>query len=296
MDEKRIAQVEEIDGRTVRLTTDEGTQDFRVPIRTFWLDAVSLTLVNRMSGVDGAHPDQRKLNRHITGAARMKDTSICVIGDLETRSKSIELSIHPVTESEHKAAIEREAARIARGGETDEWNSFQYNDALLCFQAADWEIPLTASWWIQLNIPESIFEYLWTDVKKQAVSTLHFGVTFRNLYCDDDFSPPSQPVNWFLRPSIRDGDTRIPELAQGTISALSYKNDTARVAGEDEATEEDADDVEPQATDIDEAARRHDETLQALALLSQSIHQIGKIARSAAWVVAIAILLSAFIP
>jgi|GEM_PF-3515968 len=240
MDERVTVSVERVDERTVRLTTDEGSEDFEVHP-----DCLEIT-VESLRGQEGLGP---RPYRKIFG------TGICppiaVIGAPATTATSIRVSLVAATTAENEASL-----------------SFMW-------EAHQWPL-----WFVQLQIPQSIFDSLWIEGKAGTVDSLSVRVLFVNLYG----SKSRDWHDWFLCPAYPEkkfDSFSFGEHATGHVQYLFYQTFPKTTSSAVHLSKQGVDGPHDLAAE-ELSERRHQEIVKALYDLSQSVQQTSPQGRGAA--------------
>lgn len=304
MEESKAVQLVEENGG-LKFTDEDGkTTQYRQELhRRIYVEARSLSLGDSIEDDDESATAQWTTRSAIHGSAVLEDRSISVIGNPESKTKRIALEIRPESVESHAKSVDR-AQRHQKEHFTKEIlpgveRVLGFYDANLYYFPADFEIGNESYWTLVLRIAEETFNELAEAVLLKRLIQFKVSAIMRGAYIQahHEYVPFSMKIDWFLRPhQDNDGNVdldRLPEQAFGKIDSWNTKY----------ATVELPETVEPEPTvttdaDVNDEPRKASDaenTLAALERITAAVTSLGTKVISAAWLLAIALVIVAFI-
>lgn len=183
MTDREQIKLEESNGVLTATYDDGKTEEFCEPIRSLSIEAKDLQITHsfdwnakeiRLGRSDSAIVGQGLLS---------KGDALCVIGKKHTKSEEISLSIRPADFNSH---LDLEDPPI---------------NASLSFNESDWEIGNDSVWWVDLYMPNALFDELTSLVNKRKLESLSIRLKSKEfLVRSFDFhTPPSGRITWYIK-------------------------------------------------------------------------------------------------
>lgn len=294
-EEKTAVKVKSEDDRKLVIETAEGKEEtyYLNPIRTMYLRVEQLQVVKSFSSHDGwafwhrvlrdqgaPEPPMEpapELTAAVSGTAVLEAGRIGIIGAPGSKARVFRIAIMPGDEGEQDAR--------------DKWAQEHGKQPFgqlttVGFTRHDWEIGNDDEWFIQCEVSAGTMETIASAVSSGALREARIGLQLRDIYTDDDWSPPSCSTDWFLRPSKGDNSIDSPESAYGAVSSLVLALEAIDLRPQAEAVPESCEDapteVEPHPT------------VAGLAAVGAGIKSLRDTVKWVGGLIALALLMLAF--
>lgn len=199
MDKKEPLNVKSEKGRELVVEIDGKDKTFYLnPIRTMWLDVEVATLyigANSHVAIDYetlAIEDKEPYRLdppapRINGTASLGRSSIAVIGNKQSRTSTLHISLH---EYDFERDLESKAEQGLPTAKT----------AHLFYAERDWEIGNKEGWELSFYVEKPLLLQLQEAISTKRAKAIKLGIRFSRIYSDDDWAPPSGNPDWFARP------------------------------------------------------------------------------------------------
>jgi hypothetical protein len=153
--------------------------------------------------------------RRIRGTARLEDRGLSVVGDPESKTRTLVMSF--------EASDWRPKHEPVSDGELGLAFSSVLGGATLGFNRRDWEIGNDDEWWSACYLPKPFVEQIEASIASGQLTGVRVGLALRGLYSDEgDWAPVSDRSNLFIRPNREDNDIGNPDLAIGFVSSIAF--------------------------------------------------------------------------
>lgn len=218
-----------------------------------------------------------ELTTTVSGTAVLEAGRIGIVGAPESTTRVIRLAFMPVDEGEQEAREKwaQEHGKQPLGQLTT-----------VGFTRRDWEIGNDDQWFIQCEVSADTMEAITSSVSSGALREARIGLQLRDIYTDDDWSPPSCSTDWFLRPGKGDNSIDSPEFAYGAVSSLVLSLESVDLRPQPEAEPEPREDA---PTEVEP-----DPGVAGLAAVGERIESLRKTVKWVGGLIALALLVLAF--
>jgi hypothetical protein len=197
MDDKTSNDRRTEEGQLTWTSPDGVKHEFRMSSRVMYLDVVEVWQSNSLPyQEDGAEP--KPLTRSIRGKAVMEDRSIQVIGEPETKSKTLVVTIGEMAPSD----VQR-------------YQSGELRAVSLSYNKSDWEIGNESEWWVQIYLPSPQIQPIRDAIESGKLTKLSLGLRLQNAYVTDYYAPISLSIDWYLN-----SGEYVADLASGSVFSL----------------------------------------------------------------------------
>ena len=168
------------------------------------------------NGDSDAQPAQVASRQFVRGFATLGDKGISVIGNPNNWTRRLAISIGERTAEGHAKKV------VQASEETAENCGLNLSDANLAY--IEYGVK-DAHWSIGIQVSGRTLDILADAVQNNRVHSLRIGMSLNRVYNDGDLGSlySDEPVNLYLRPSIRSGDVQLPELAYGHLDIWELK-------------------------------------------------------------------------
>ncbi|HEX5281960.1 MAG TPA: hypothetical protein VFW28_17900 [Micropepsaceae bacterium] len=252
-------------------------------IRTFYVKGRGLAVNrswSRRNNVDDTTRSQ-ECSAHITAKGYGNRDDVCVIGT-EKASSVFALTIRP--EKDAKSALERWAntdrlRKLGAGeqtGETPEQRLWSHiNDelkkepptAFLGFIERNWELGISEGWFLDCDVPPSVFDALTADIVNRDVDEVGIGIRWVAGLVRDRHAPPVVPTTWGL--FTLPGSTS-PETMNGHVTAIGWQPRSK-------------DSHSPNNSNVSDPAASKDPFDKVVSLYRKSIRERSKEEKTPSW-------------
>lgn len=189
---------------------------FSPAIRTLRLKLIDLQLCFAASYFDEKEdPFERALVTTLRGNASIDDMAIEIVGDPDSRSNAISVSIVAANEERREWAMRDSQEGIIR-------------QTVLGYNKYDWEIGLDSEWFLEISLSVEQMNDLVSSVRDRSVSAVTVGVESPKLYVEEWYAPPAARINWFIRPERG--------LVHGRVVSLDIRRTPIKLAPAEEIT------------------------------------------------------------
>lgn len=212
-DSKVVVDLKDIEHGEILYTDTDGKTHTYYPTRNIWLEVQTLEVLTILGDPkeEGAEPPL--LNR-VRGAAMLEDRSISVVGDPESKVRTLTISFEA---GDWRPKPEEPKPELFPSMHT------YLGGAMLGFNRADWEIGNSDDWWIVCYLPKLFIEALVTDIRSGQLYGMKLSLVLRDLYTTEHrMAPVSSRGHLFIRPNKRDNTIGLPEIATGHVCAIHF--------------------------------------------------------------------------
>lgn len=201
MENRGKVQISERDGK---LFVGDETGGYQQGVtRTLWLVASDLSLSHNIDRHNVGDDEPLRRTYWLQGRASLDGDRIGVIGEPESVTSSVDLTLHAWPEGKP-------------AGRRSEWK------ASIGFLAHDWEAGDEDTWYAELWLPKAVLDEIISFYRNQRLTYMQLGVE-SDLWVTETarFKPLGRRIDWFLRPD-KNGDTGFPESANAEIIMLKW--------------------------------------------------------------------------
>jgi hypothetical protein len=200
------------DHGTIIYSDESGKAHTLYPARSIWLTIDTLEIVTALSELADDVPGSKLITR-VRGVGTLEDYSVSVIGSAETKVRSLNIS------------FETGDWRPPKTDSLPSLYSGNVGGAMLSFNRADWEVGTSDEWWIACFVTKEFIDSLVADIRSASIREMKVMLTLADLYgSSDSMAPISQHDHLFIRPTQRDSNLNIPQVAQGYVSGLHFSS------------------------------------------------------------------------
>jgi hypothetical protein len=216
-DETVVVDVEDAEHGEILYRDKAGKEHTYYPCSSNWLEVESLEVFTTLGDPREKGAEARVVIR-VRGIARLEDRSISVIGDPDSKTRTLTISFEA---GEWRPKEDEEAKEVpsfasALGG------------AMLGFNRATWEIGNDSEWWMSCYVPKAFLDALVAEVRRGQLASMRVGMALRGLYTTENtYAPISIRGDLFIRPNKRDGTIEIPEMACGYVRSVFFSSTKA---------------------------------------------------------------------
>ena len=220
LDEKVIVDVREIEGAQIIYKDGEGKEHKYYPAKYAYFVVEDLQTLVELKGPPEGQTEP-VIVRRIRGNARLEDRSLSVVGNSESKSRTLVMSF--------EASDWRPKFESVTDDELDTTFACILGGAMLSFTPYDWEIGDDDEWWAVCSLPKPFVEQLEAAIVSGQLTSVRVGLELRGLYSDEGYwASVSAQRNLFIRPNRKDNDIGFPDSATGFVSSIWFT--TTRVA------------------------------------------------------------------
>lgn len=212
----------------------------------------------------------QKLTLSVVGTAELEDPSISVIGDPDSKTRTLHISFNApsATDAEYLKEIESENQQEGEG--------LRYSSAEVGFNRSNWEVGDKDEWFVSCQVSAGVLNDITSAIFDGSLRGLTLVLNLRDIYSDDKWAPPSVRTKWFLRPDKADNSINYPTNAHGAIAGLKLELMSADLKDEAEQNVEQGDASEP-------AKAQPDPSTLALNLCADNIDKLSKMVKQVGW-------------
>ena len=155
-----------------------------------------------------------EMSLFVRGTAMLEDRSISVIGDPDSKVRTLGIDFYVLDEDLRSKRIELTQKHGQRP---------RYPCARLGFIRHSRGIGIDDDWFIQCQVPPATLRAISSAVSCGTMGAMSVGLALRGIYSSEARASQSVKTDWYLRPNRRDNTVDAPEVAYGDITLLSFE-------------------------------------------------------------------------